>query len=154
MVTLMCLSELASKSRSWKICTMLIAAILIWWSLALFGLNWHRMDGKRTSNALNKFTWMVAGTNPFLYFIERAKCKQAFHDGDRSHDDLRLLDSLCLTYPGWQNDVNTAMETHSIETHLHGYGITCLKFCLTEKQRTRYERCRSKAFKLPLGFCR
>jgi hypothetical protein len=67
----------------------------------------------------------------FSTFIEGMKRKQAKHIGDRSHSDLRYLDSLRLTYPGWQNDV-----TEANEKHLRGYDICKIdKFCLTEKQK-------------------
>ena len=39
--------------------------------------------------------------------------KQKMFDGDRSHDNLQRLDSLILTYPGWQQDFNKAEEAHT-----------------------------------------
>jgi hypothetical protein len=56
--------------------------------------------------------------------------KQAIYEGDRSHEDLQFLYSLCLSYPGWENDVNTAIRYHE-----EGYDLgTYEKFSLIEKQ--------------------
>mmetsp|Transcript_5519 Transcript_5519/g.9120 ORF Transcript_5519/g.9120 Transcript_5519/m.9120 type:complete len:445 (-) Transcript_5519:60-1394(-) len=38
--------------------------------------------------------------------------KQRLYTGDRSHPCLIELDSLVLTYPGWQSDVGKAEKTH------------------------------------------
>jgi len=47
--------------------------------------------------------------------IQRVKLKQCIHNGDRNHPQLVELDSLALTYPGWENDVALAENTSTGE---------------------------------------
>eukprot|EP00984_Skeletonema_dohrnii_P026584 scaffold15925_cov94-Skeletonema_dohrnii-CCMP3373.AAC.2 len=72
---------------------------------------------------------------PFLHFdfaLKRIKRKQKISVGDRSDKDLKFLDSLSLTYPGWEKDWNIAVDNYKQGHKLDCYGMT---FCLAEKQR-------------------
>lgn len=44
--------------------------------------------------------------------LEGMTRKQDIYNGDRSHQELVLLDSLQLTYPGWEEDVLEAENSH------------------------------------------
>jgi len=44
--------------------------------------------------------------------VFRIQEQQRIHDGDRSHSRLVALDSLKLSYPGWQEDVAFAQRDH------------------------------------------
>jgi hypothetical protein len=74
----------------------------------------------------------------FSRCIAQMKRRQAKHEGDRSHEDLQFLDSLRLSYPGWEDDVEDANQDHYMGYGLGSYG----KFRLTEKQKM-YEGDRS-----------
>ena len=61
--------------------------------------------------------------------IER---KQKIHDGDRSDAEVQYLDSLRLSYPGWEEDVQKTMDSY-----LRGHSFLGDKhqFSFAEKQR-------------------
>jgi len=44
--------------------------------------------------------------------LHKLRQKQRLHDGDRSHWRVVEIDSLDLSYPGWQNDINYLKENH------------------------------------------
>ena len=64
-----------------------------------------------------------------LKAIER---KQKISVGDRSDEDLKFLDSLRLSYPGWKRDWDSAFEYYKQGTDFDSFRIN---FRLTEKQR-------------------
>ncbi|EJK55762.1 hypothetical protein THAOC_24469, partial [Thalassiosira oceanica] len=55
----------------------------------------------------------VKELNPFTNAYRRLQNRQAIYDGDRSDSWLMRLDSLHLTYPGWEKDVQSAMRQYS-----------------------------------------
>ena len=67
----------------------------------------------------------------FRFHLNKLKRRQAIHGGDYSHDDLKFLYSLNLTYPDWQVDFDEAVENHK-----NGYDMCpILRWCMLEKQR-------------------
>jgi len=68
----------------------------------------------------------------FEYVVRRIERKKKVSVGDRSDKDLKFLDSLRLTYPGWEKDWQQAFDHY-----IGGFTLRCFgfKFCLTEKQR-------------------
>jgi len=57
--------------------------------------------------------------------------KQAMHDGDRSHEELVLLDSLNVSYPGWEAEMEEEIEAHRS-------GLMCISratYTFAERQR-------------------
>ena len=79
--------------------------------------------------------------NSGLYFdcaMKKIARKQKIHDGDRSDAEVEYLDSLCLSYPGWEKDVQKAMGSY-----LRGHSFSeRYQFSFAEKQRM-YEGDRS-----------
>jgi hypothetical protein len=66
----------------------------------------------------------------FDYAVNKISRKQKIHDGDRSDTEVKFLDSLHLTYPGWKKHWEQVFDIY-----LRGYGIDHERFCLTERQR-------------------
>lgn len=58
------------------------------------------------------------------------KRKQALYVGDRTHEDVLFLDSLSLTYPGWNDDVGRAIDSHQ-----RGFEIKYDRQRISENQR-------------------
>jgi len=48
----------------------------------------------------------------FASDLERMEHKKQLHDGNRTHANIRALDALQLTYPGWQLDKERAEKAH------------------------------------------
>jgi len=48
----------------------------------------------------------------FASDLERMEHKKQLHDGNRTHANIRALDALQLTYPGWQLDKKRAEKAH------------------------------------------
>ncbi|KAL7455513.1 hypothetical protein ACHAWC_007065 [Mediolabrus comicus] len=65
----------------------------------------------------------------FDYAMNMIARKQKIHDGDRSDAVVQFLDSLHLTYPGWEKHWEEVFDTY-----LRGYDVD-KRFCLTERQR-------------------
>lgn len=54
-----------------------------------------------------------AGNEPrFQRFLQKLQKKQAVYSGDRSHPNLKAIDSLQFTFPNWENDVEEAERVH------------------------------------------
>ena len=68
--------------------------------------------------------------NPFTNAYARLQNRQAISDGDRSDPWLMRLDSLPLTYPGWENDVKKATDTFC-----DGYANDHVFYTIEERQR-------------------
>ena len=68
----------------------------------------------------------------FDYVLREIERKQKISVGDRSDEQLIFLDSLRLSYPGWEKDWQEALRHYT-----RGYksSTSPIKFSLTEKQR-------------------
>ena len=70
----------------------------------------------------------------FLNACTKLERRQAMSDGDRSHPWLKKLDSLCLTFSGWETALQKMTERYYIEGH-DGYLLEHALYTLEERQR-------------------
>jgi hypothetical protein len=56
--------------------------------------------------------WHMHGYSIKEEILEMAKRQRLYH-GVRSHPRLEMLDSMCFSYPGWEQDAKEAEATHS-----------------------------------------
>ncbi|KAL7498896.1 hypothetical protein ACHAWT_008586 [Skeletonema menzelii] len=72
--------------------------------------------------------------HPFIFdsVLKEIERKQKISIGDRSDEELKVLDSLSLSYPGWKRDWQEAFRGY-----IQGFSLDYLQiiFCLNEKQR-------------------
>jgi len=66
----------------------------------------------------------------FKRSLEKMKRKQSMSVGDHSHEDLKFLDSLLVSFPGWEEELEQALKDHR-----NGVNIDYYKFSLPERQR-------------------
>ena len=68
----------------------------------------------------------------FDYMAKEMERKQKISVGDRSDRDVKFLDSLCLSYPGWEKNWQ-----HALNHYMQGFELknSGMRFCLTERQR-------------------
>ncbi|KAL7541493.1 hypothetical protein ACHAWF_006950 [Thalassiosira exigua] len=62
--------------------------------------------------------------------VEKMKRKQAISEGDYSHKDLQYIQSLELSFPGWQKEVTKAFDQHR-----EGWHVEYFRSSLPERQR-------------------
>ena len=66
----------------------------------------------------------------FRNCLEQMKRKQNMSLGDHSHPNLKFLNSLTLTFPGWEDKVKQVINTHK-----RGCSIDYFRYSLIERQR-------------------
>mmetsp|Transcript_576 Transcript_576/g.1133 ORF Transcript_576/g.1133 Transcript_576/m.1133 type:complete len:436 (+) Transcript_576:96-1403(+) len=66
----------------------------------------------------------------FRASVTGMKRRQSMSIGDHSHENLRFLHSLNLSFPGWKKGVE-----HAVNHHRDGHCVEYYKFTLVEKQR-------------------
>ena len=66
----------------------------------------------------------------FNFRMEGMKRKQMMSIGNYSHPNLRFLFSLALTFPGWEDKLEEA-----IDDHRNGWDIDYFRYSLNERQR-------------------
>jgi hypothetical protein len=75
----------------------------------------------------------------FDYMVKQIERKQKLSVGDRSDIDVKFLDSLRLSFPGWERHWQEALDYYIRGHDMKNIGT---RFCLTERQRM-YEGDRS-----------
>ncbi|KAL7552641.1 hypothetical protein ACHAWF_015869 [Thalassiosira exigua] len=68
--------------------------------------------------------------NSFSRMIASMKRKQSMYLGNHSHENLVFLHSLNLSFPGWEQDVQKAVDHHR-----SGFNIDYYRFSLVEMER-------------------
>ena len=69
----------------------------------------------------------------FDFVLKEIERKQKLSVGDRSDEELIFLDSLRLSYPGWEKDWQDALRQYTLG--YYQWSDSRIKFSLTEKQR-------------------
>jgi hypothetical protein len=91
---------------------------MIYQQCTAFNVKSYRRSGVMT-RGIRKWTIFVTAVM-FDYYLEKCKLKQMIHDNNFcSHPTLIKLGEVCLSYPGWERDIQEA-KTHLCDS---GYAL-------------------------------